>query len=109
MFTARTNVATFLQAFPDISSRKISLAVATFNQLKQEGEALREDDCDDSFKADAVQNFFPRTCCDKHKKHDKREPGLSKEEFNVLKSFVSVAKLIVATMPNRSTNSAAKG
>ena len=25
--------------------------------------------------------FFPRTCCSKHKKHDKREPGLFKEEF----------------------------
>ena len=35
---------------------------------------------DDSFKADAVRNFFPRICCDKDKKHDKREPGLFKEE-----------------------------
>ena len=25
--------------------------------------------------------FFPRTCCAVHKKHDKREPGLFKEEF----------------------------
>ena len=48
---------------------------------KAECEALREHDCADSFKADAVQNFFPRTCCDKHKKPDKREPGLFKEEF----------------------------
>ena len=31
---------------------------------KSEWEALREHDCDDSFKADAVKNFFPRTCCD---------------------------------------------
>ena len=48
---------------------------------KAEWEAPREHDCDDSFKADAVQKFFPRSCCDKHKKHDKREPGLFKEEF----------------------------
>ena len=27
------------------------------------------------------QEFFPRTCCAKHKKHDKREPGFFKEEF----------------------------
>ena len=27
-------------------------------------EALRQHDCDGSFKADAVQIFFPRTCCD---------------------------------------------
>ena len=44
-------------------------------------EALREHDCYDSFKADAVQNFFPRICSDKHKKHDKREPGLFKEKI----------------------------
>ena len=48
---------------------------------KAEWEALREHDCDDSFKADAVKNFSPRTCCDKHKKRDKREPGLLKEKF----------------------------
>ena len=26
-------------------------------------------------------NFFPRTCCSTHKKPDKQEPGLFKEEF----------------------------
>ena len=35
----------------------------------------------DTFTADAVANFFPRTCCVKHKQHDKREPGLLKEDF----------------------------
>ena len=44
-------------------------------------EKMRESDCRDSFKADAKSNFFPRTCCSIHKKHDKREPGLFKEEF----------------------------
>ena len=47
---------------------------------KAEWEPQREHDCDDSLKADAVQNSFPRTCFDKLKKHDKREPGLFKEE-----------------------------
>ena len=28
-----------------------------------------------------LTNFFPRTCCNAHKKHDKGEPGLFKEEF----------------------------
>ncbi|XP_075263345.1 uncharacterized protein LOC142354893, partial [Convolutriloba macropyga] len=32
-------------------------------------------------EADASHNFFPRTCCSKHKKYDEREPGLFKEEF----------------------------
>ena len=44
-------------------------------------EKMRESDCRDSFKADAKSNFFPRTCYSIHKKHDKREPGLFKEEF----------------------------
>ena len=44
-------------------------------------EKIRENDCRDSFKADAKSNFFHRTCCSTHKKHDKREPGLFEEEF----------------------------
>ena len=43
-------------------------------------EKMRENDCIDSFKADAKSNFFPRTCCSTHKKHDKRESGLFKED-----------------------------
>ena len=44
-------------------------------------EFLRSEDCSDNFVEDSSGNFFPRTCCEKHKKHDKREPGLFKEEF----------------------------
>ena len=46
-----------------------------------EWEHMRGNDCSDEFTADATCNFFPRVCCNKHKKHDKREPGLFKEEF----------------------------
>ena len=42
---------------------------------------MTKNDCTESFKADAKSNFFPRTCFSTHKKHDKREPGLFKEEF----------------------------
>ena len=48
---------------------------------KEVWEFLRSEDCNDNFVAEASGNFFPRTCCEKHKKHDKREPGLFKEEF----------------------------
>ena len=45
----------------------------------------------------------------KIKKHDKREPGLFKEAFRCIEKIFLVAKLIVATMPNRiSRNSVAK-
>ena len=42
---------------------------------------MRTEDCKDDFTANATTNFFPRTCCIKHMKHDKGEPGLFKEEF----------------------------
>ena len=44
-------------------------------------ELLRTEDCKDDFTANATTDFFPRLCCTKHMKHDKREPGLFKEEF----------------------------
>ena len=52
-----------------------------FVEYTPKKQKLRSNDCVDSFTADAVANFFPRTCCVKRKQHDKREPGLYKEEF----------------------------
>ena len=51
------------------------------SEMRAEWQRSRSTDCVDNFTADAVANFFPRTCCVKHKQHDKREPGLFKEEF----------------------------
>ena len=50
-------------------------------EYKVERELIRTEDCKDDFKANATINFFLRTCCTEHKKHDKREPVLLKEEF----------------------------
>ena len=50
-------------------------------EMRTEWQRLRSKDCVDIFTADAVANFFRRTCCVKHKEHDKREPGLFKEEL----------------------------
>ena len=49
--------------------------------MRDEWQTLRSNECVDIFTADAVANFFPRTCCVEHKQHDKREPGLFKEDF----------------------------
>ena len=49
-------------------------------ERKVEWELMRTEECNDS-TANATTNFFPRTSCTKHKKHDKREPGLFKKEF----------------------------
>ena len=61
-------------------------------ESKVECELKRTEDCKDDFTANATTNFFPRTCCAKHKKHDKREPGLSKEEFRCTEMFCLCSK-----------------
>ena len=54
-------------------------------EKRAELDQLRSKDCIDNFTANAADNFFPRSCCNAHKKHDKREPGLFKEEFRCAK------------------------
>ena len=51
------------------------------SKKRAEWDHLRSKDCTDNFTANATDNFFPRTCCNVHRKHDKREPDLFKEEF----------------------------
>ena len=48
---------------------------------RAEWDQVRSKGCTDDFAANATDNFPPRTCCNVHKKHDKREPGLYKEEL----------------------------
>ena len=50
-------------------------------EKRNKREAICSRDCTDSYTANVTGNFFPITCCTAHKKHDKREPGLFKEEF----------------------------
>ena len=50
-------------------------------EMSAKWQRLRSNECVDSFTADAVANFFPRTCSVKHKQQDKREPRPFKEEF----------------------------
>ena len=58
-----------------------SLEGVILPKKRAELDQLRSKDSTDNFTADATDNFFPKTCCNVHKKHDKREPGLFKEEF----------------------------
>ena len=59
---------------------------------RQEWEFLRSKDCNDSFSKDPCSKFFPRICCAKHRKHDEREPGLFKEEFQCTEMFCLFSK-----------------
>ena len=59
-----------------------NLADVILPKKRAEWDQLRSKECTDDFTANATDNFFPRTCCNTHKKFDKREPGLFKEEFS---------------------------
>ena len=50
-------------------------------EKRPEWDQLRSKDCTNNFTANATDNFFPRFCCNVHKKHDKGEPGLFTAEF----------------------------
>ena len=58
---------------------------------------MRDNDCRESFKADAKSIFFSRTRCSIHTKHDKREPGFfSTKKLYLNKCTVFVARHIAA-------------
>ena len=59
-------------------------------EKRKEWEAIRSRDCTDSFTANALGYFFPRTCCSAHRKHDKREPGLFEKKIQVFRNVVLV-------------------
>ena len=53
---------------------------------------IRSKDCTDNFTANATDNFFTRTRCNVHKKHDKRGPGLFKGELRCAEMFCLCSK-----------------
>ena len=61
-------------------------------EMRTDWQKLRSYGCVDSFTVDAVANFFPRTFCVKHKQHDKREPGLFREEFRCTEALCLCSK-----------------
>ena len=77
-------------------------------EKRAEWNQLRSKDCTDDFTANATVNFFPRTCCNIHKKHDKRESQVSsKKTLGVQKCCVSVAKHIVVMIKRLTSTSLA--
>ena len=86
LFTRFCDVNKFEEFEMDTNSLYLALAEKELEdcirpEMRAEWQRLRSNDFVDNFTADAVANVFPRTCCVKHKQHDKREPGLFKEEF----------------------------
>ena len=86
-FTKLCDVTKFEELEMDTDSLYLALAGKELEdcigpEMRSQWQRLRSNDCDDNFTADAVANFIPLTCYVKHKHHDKREPGLFKEEFS---------------------------
>ena len=69
-----------------------SLEDVILPEKRTEWDKIRSKDCTDDFTANATYNFFPRTCCNTHKKHDNREPGLFKEEFRCAEMLCHCSK-----------------
>ena len=61
-------------------------------ELKTEWQSFWSKDCTDNFTADIVENFFPRSYCDKHKELVKGEPGLFLEKFRLTEKLCSCCK-----------------
>ena len=77
-----------LYQFIEMDTDSLYMALAKDNiddcvrpEMLDEWKELRLNDCRENFRANSLANFFPRTCCPVHIKHDKREPGLFKEEW----------------------------
>ena len=84
-FTRFCDVNKFEDLEMDTDSLYLALAEKVMEdcirpEIRSKWQRLRSNERVNSFTADAVANFFPRTCCVKHKQLDKREPGLFKEE-----------------------------
>ena len=74
-----------------LAEKKLEDCIRT--EMKVEWRRLRSNDYLDNFTADAVAKFLPRTCCVKHKQHDKREPGLFEEEFRCTEMLCLCSKI----------------
>ena len=71
-FTRLCDVNKFEDLETDTDSMYLALAEKELEdcirlEMRAEGQRLRSNDCVDSFTVDALANFFPRTCCVKHK------------------------------------------
>ena len=71
---------------------KENLETVTLTEKRAEWDQLNSKDCTEIFTANANDNFFPRTCCNAHKKLDKRKPGLFKEEFRCVEMLCLCSK-----------------
>ena len=68
------------------------MEVIVLSKKPAEWDQLRSKDCSDNITANATDSFFPRTCSVAEKNHDKRKPGLFKEEFRCAETLCLCSK-----------------
>ena len=72
------------------------------------GHCYDEDACGEPFRASS-EHWFPRLCCDRHYKHDKRERGLFKLEASGTELIALASKTYHLTRPDDPDSVKAKG
>ena len=79
IFDKYCDVTKFKELEMDEDSLSLTLSerdlyVCIRHAMKKEWNSLQSGDCADEFSANSTTNFFPFTCCAKHRKHDRRKP-----------------------------------
>ena len=59
-----------------------TLEDCTKTELKETWNIIRKNDSSNEFSTKSNSDVFPPTCCERHNKLKKREPGLFMEEFS---------------------------
>ena len=96
-FLTRSDKNKFEELEMDTDSLYLALAERELEdcirlEMRAEWQRLQSNYFVEKFAADAVAKFFPRLSCVKHKQHDKREPGLFKEEFRCMEMLCLCSK-----------------
>ena len=99
-FTRFCDVNKFQELEVDADSLYLALAEKELEdcirpEMRAEWQRLPSNDCVD-FTADAVANILPRTCCVKHKQHDKRSLVFLKKSSDVRRWYVYVVRYTAA-------------
>ena len=69
---------------PQLVSAAKKLEDVIFLENQIEWNAMRLGDCTNTLAADGTDSFILRMCCSVHKKHNKRDCGLLKEEVRCI-------------------------
>ena len=93
------DISSFEQMEMDTDSLYLPLAHKSLEdciKAKLEGtwNTVRKNDCSKQIFVNSTSNVFPGTCCERHIKHGKREPGFFKEEIRCTEMICLCSKTL---------------